>query len=661
MQKLIVDSFAGGGGASTGIEMALGRSPDYAINHSADALAMHEVNHPATVHLDSNIWDVAPREVTRGRPVGLFWASPDCKHFSKAKGGKPLDRNIRDLAWVVVRWAEEVAPDVIILENVEEFVTWGPLYEDGKPIVELRGQTFEDWTRRLKKAGYKVQWRELRACDYGAPTIRKRFFMVARRDGLPIVWPPRSHGDPKKPADARLIAAGKLRPYRTAAEIIDWSLPCPSIFDTSAEIMARYGVRAIRPLADATMRRIARGVVRYVLEADRPYIVEFGPRYERPDGTRQQGFRVSPVVTAAQHGGSTRPADAPVHTITASAKDQNAIIVPSFVGCGGRAGQSAPRGGDEPTGTMTAKADGCVVAAHLTKFQSGSTGSDLDDPTPTITANSYVKRPGGAAPIGIVAATMVQTGYGERKGQAPRALDIGRPIGTQVGGAAKHAVAAVHLSRFTQNGVGSAADEPVDTVMAGAPKFGVVAAFLAQHNNDSRRIGGVNPGRPAEEPLATLTQAGAQQAVVAAHMMRQFGTSVGHAMDEPTHTDTATVNKSALIAPFLATYYGNGIGQEADGPLRTDTTKDRFGLVTMEIDGQTYAIADIGMRMLTPRERFRAQGFPDSYIIDRRPDGSPLSATVQGSCCGNSVCPPLAEALVAANCGHLAAAREAAE
>lgn len=732
--KLIIDSFAGGGGASTGIEMALGRSPDYAINHSADALAMHEVNHPETVHLDSNIWDVSPREVTQGRPVGLFWASPDCKHFSKAKGGKPLDRNIRDLAWVVVRWAEEVSPDVIILENVEEFVTWGPLYEDGKPIVELRGQTFEDWTRRLKKAGYKVQWRELRACDYGAPTIRKRFFMIARRDGLPIVWPARTHGDPKKPEDAKLIAAGRLRPYRTAAEIIDWSLPCPSIFDTSEEIMRLYGVRAVRPLAEATMRRIARGVVRYVLEAKRPFIVPVAHAgdarvnsvdepmrtqtgHSRSDHavvvpsivknmtnntaaspdepvstvlTGNHHMLVSPV-TYAQQGGGNRSAGEPIHTITASPKDQNAVIVPSLVGCGGRAGQSAPRGGDEPLGTLTAKADGCVVAAHLTKFQSGSTGSPLDEPVPTVTANSYIKRPGGAAPIGIVAATMVQTGYGEREGQAPRALDIERPVGTQVGGAAKHAVvaahlsayygeggggrdrardpgeplqtdtaggnrhalAAVHLSRFTQNGVGSAADDPVDTVMAGAPKFGVVAAFMAQHNTG-------NDGHEMGRPVSTLTSGGqggvSQQAIVAAHLHRRDAP-----IDGPVPTQTAQGSHAALIAPFLATYYGNGIGQGADGPLRTDTTKDRFGLVTVEIDGQTYAIADIGMRMLTPRERFRAQGFPDSYVIDRRPDGSPLSATVQGSCCGNSVCPPLAEALVAANCGHLAAAREAAE
>lgn len=708
---LIVDSFAGGGGASTGIEMALGRSPDIAINHSADALAMHQVNHPDTLHLDSNIWDVTPLEVTGGRHVGLFWASPDCKHFSKAKGGKPLDRNIRDLAWVVVRWAEQVRPDVIILENVEEFRTWGPLYEDGKPIVELRGHTFEEWTRRLKKAGYKVEWRELRACDYGAPTIRKRFFMIARRDGKPVVWPARTHGDPKKPEDAALIAKGVLKPWRTAAEIIDWSLPCPSIFDTSEEIMAKHGVRAIRPLADATMRRIARGVMRYVLEAKRPFIVVAnhsgdhfrGQSIDEPAHTvaaaRDAWGLVTPIVTAAQHGGSVRAGDAPIHTITASPKDQNAVIVPSFVGCGGRAGQSAPRGGDEPTGTMTAKADGCVVATHLTKFNTGATGAALDEPVPTITANSYVKRPGGAAPIGIVAATMVQTGYGEREGQAPRALDIERPVGTQVGGAAKHAVvaahltayygegdggkdrardpseplqtdtaggnrhalAAVHLSRFTQNGVGSAADEPVDTVMAGAPKFGVVSAFLAQHNNDSRRIGGVNPGQPADRPVATITATGSQQAVVAAHMMRQFGTSTGHALDEPSHTDTATVNKSALISGFLTKYYGTGDGAAVDVPLHTDTTKDRFGLVTVDIDGQTYAIADIGMRMLTPRERFRAQGFPDTYIIDRRPDGSTLSAKVQGSCCGNSVCPPLAEALVAANCGHLAMVREAAE
>jgi DNA (cytosine-5)-methyltransferase 1 len=665
-EPLIIDSFAGGGGASTGIEMALGRSPDIAINHNADALAMHAVNHPDTLHVSENVYHVDPLDYLRGRHVGLAWFSPDCKHFSKAKGGTPVQRNIRDLAWIIPGWIERIQNsggkvDVVILENVEEFRTWGPLVEGAKglmPCPDRRGQTFEKWCAALKKLGGRIEYRELRACDYGAPTIRKRLFVIVRFDGKKIVWPARTHGDPKKPEDAALIASGVLKPYRTAAEIIDWSLPCPSIFDTSAEIMEKFGVRAIRPLADATMKRIARGVVRYVLEADMPYVVEFGRRYEREDGTLSTPFAVRTDMASAADRNGVNTLEEPMRTQTTAGS--HAVVVPSFVGCGGRAGQSAPRAGDDPLGTQTAKADGCLVApylvpryqeregqqprvrsvdepsativpggnegvlaaVHLTKFQSNATGSSMDDPAPTITANSYVKRPGGAAPIGVVAA---------------------------------------HLSRFTQNGIGQDAQEPLDTVMAGAPKFGVVAAFLAQHNNDSRRIGGVNPGRPAEEPLATLTASGAQQQVVAAHMMRQFGTSIGHDLDEPSHTDTATVNKSALISGFLTKYYGTGDGAELGGPVHTDTTKDRFGLVTVDIDGATYAIADIGMRMLTPRERFRAQGFPDSYIIDRRADGTPITATVQGSCCGNSVCPPLAEALVTANCGHLSRYREAAE
>lgn len=634
-RALIVDSFAGGGGASTGIEMALGRSPDIAINHNADALAMHQVNHPDTLHLSKNIWHVDPLEAVGNRRVGLAWFSPDCKHFSKAKGGRPVKRSIRDLAWVVVLWAKRVRPEVIMLENVEEFRDWGPVREDGKPCPERKGRIFEQWSRELKRLGYRLEFRELRACDYGAPTIRKRFFMIARRDGKPIVWPEPTHGRPDDPD----VIAGRKRPWRTAAEIIDWSIPCPSIFDTSGEIMEKYGLRAIRPLADATMKRIARGVVRYVLDAPKPFVV-----------------RTDMASAAARNG--VNPLEEPLRTLTTAGS--HAVIVPSFVGCGGRAGQRAPRGGDQPLGTQTAKADGCVVAAHLTKFQSGSTGSALDEPVPTITANSYVKRPGGAAPLGVVAPYLVPR-YQEREGQKSRVRSVEEPSATVVPGGNEGVLAAVHLSRFTQNGVGSGADEPVDTVMAGAPKFGVVAAFLAQHNNDSRRIGGVNPGRAADEPLATLTVAGAQQQVVAAHMMRQFGTSVGHGLDQPSHTDTATVNKSALISGFLTKYYGTGDGARLSDPMHTDTTKDRMGLVTVEIDGTTYAIADIGMRMLTPRERFRAQGFPDDYVIDRRPDGTPITATVQGSCCGNSVCPPLARALVAANCGHLAAERMAAE
>lgn len=592
MRPLIIDSFAGGGGASTGIEMALGRSPDIAINHSADALAMHAVNHPETLHLSKNIWQVDPLDVVGNRRVGLAWFSPDCKHFSKAKGGRPVKRNIRDLAWVVVLWAKRVRPEVIILENVEEFQTWGPVSEDGRPCHERRGEIFRLWLSQLKRLGYKVEFRELRACDYGAPTIRKRFFMIARRDGRPIVWPKPTHGAPDDPD----VIAGRKRPWRTAAEIIDWSIPCPSIFDTAEEIMAKHGLRAVRPLANATMRRIARGIVRYVLEAKRPFIVPVAHAgdsrvhsVEEPVRTQTAHSRsdhalVVPVITAAQHGGSIRAADAPIHTITASPKDQNAVI-----------------------------------AAHLTKFQSGSTGSALHEPAPTVTANSYVKRPGGAAPVGLVAATMVQTGYGEREGQAPRALDIAKPIGTQVAGASKHAL---------------------------------VAAFLAQHT------AGSHPGQPARsagEPISTITGKGSQQSVVAAHMMNMRGSDRrDQSLERPAPTATAGGTHAALISAFLTKYYGEGLpNQRADEPVHTVTTKPRHGLVTVEIDGATYAITDIGMRMLTPRERFRAQGFPDDYIIDRRPDGTPITATVQGSCCGNSVCPPLAEALVAANCGHL--------
>lgn len=602
-QSLIVDSFAGGGGASTGIEMALGRSPDIAINHDADALALHEVNHPATLHLSKNIWHVDPFEAVGHRRVGLAWFSPDCKHFSKAKGGRPVKRNIRDLAWVVVLWARRARPAVIILENVEEFQDWGPLVErePGKwmPCPERKGQTFRKWVSDLKRLGYRVEFRQLRACDYGAPTIRKRFFMIARCDGLPITWPEPTHGSPDDPD----VIAGRKKPWRTAAEIIDCSLPCPSIFDTAEEIFAKFGVRAIRPLAEATMKRIARGIVRYVLEAKKPFIV------------------------VANHGGDHfrgQGLEEPTHVVTA-ARDAWGLVVPSLVGCGGRAGQSAPRGGDQPLGTQTAKADGCVVAAHLVE-----------------TAHGEVS-PGGV----------------RRWGSGIKPIDEPMGTGTISG---NHAVAAVHLSRFTQNGIGHSADEPLDTVMAGAAKFGVVAAFLAQHNNDSRRIGGVNPGRSADEPLATLTASGAQQQLVAAHMMNMKGSDRrARAVDAPAATVTSGGQHAALISGFLTKYYGQGDGAAVDGPLHTDTTKDRFGLVTVDIDGETYAIADIGMRMLTPRERFRAQGFPDSYIIDRRPDGSRITQTVQGRCCGNSVCPPLAAALVSANCGHLVVERQAAE
>jgi len=601
VRELIVDSFAGGGGASTGIERALGRSPDYAINHDAFALAMHRANHPDTVHLSKNIWKVDPMEVVGLRPVGLLWASPDCKHHSKAKGGRPVKRNIRDLAWTVVLWARRARPRVIILENVEEFRDWGPLVERESgvfhPDPARRGQTFDQWARELKRLGYRVGWRELRACDYGAPTIRKRLFVIARRDGRPIVWPKPTHGAPDDPD----VLAGRKLPWRTAAEIIDWSLPCPSIFDDAATIKAKYGVRAVRPLADATMRRIAKGVVRYVLEAKRPFIVPVThagdtrchdiaePLRTITTAHRGELAVVSPFVTYGQQGGASRPMEAPLHTVTASAKDTNAIVTP-----------------------------------FVTKFRSGSVGHAMGEPLATVTANGQSKRPGGAVPLGVVAPYLVPR-YQEKAGGEPRTRSVELPAATLVPGGNESVLATVDL----------------------------VAAFLAQHNTDM-------VGHEAREPVSTIVGKGCTQGLVAAHMINMRGSDRrGGEATAPVPTVSAGGTHAGLVAAFLAKYYGAGDPvQGVDEPMHTVTTKPRHGLVTVEIDGDDYVIVDIGMRMLTPRERFRAQGFPDDHVIDVGigPDGEPVPLTqeVQGRCCGNSVCPPLAEALVRSNCAEMA-------
>lgn len=580
-RELIIDNFAGGGGASTGIELALGVSPDYAINHDEIALAMHEANHPTTKHLQNNVWKIDPDEFEG--PIGLGWFSPDCKHFSKAKGGKPVERGIRDLAWVVVRWARRRAggPRVIILENVEEFRTWGPLGADNLPCPVRKGETFKRWVGELKRLGYQVDWRELRACDYGAPTIRKRLFLIARNDGEPIVWPAPTHGDPKSEA----VQAGQRKPWRTAAEIIDWSLPCHSIFLTKEEGRA-VGVK--RPLVEATMSRVAKGIKRYVLDAAKPFIVNLthhgGERTESIDepmmtvtgAHRGEKAIAMPFVSAAQQGGLIRDIQDPHHTVTASRKDQNQIVLP-----------------------------------HLTKFRANSVGASLEVPAPTVTANSFIDRPGGAAPIGLVAAHVMTM----RNAQKPF------------------------------NG----ADEPTQTVTSGGARLHLVAAFLAQHNIDGR-TGEGNPGRRVDEPVSTILQTGSHQGLAAVNLCRQFGTGVGSSVEEPTRTVmTDGGGKTQMSAAFLQKYYGTDQDPQLEEALHTVTTKDRFGLVKVMIEGEPYVINDIGLRMLAPRELFRAQGFPDSYIIDRRLDGRPITKTDQVAKCGNSVCPDLARALVAAN------------
>lgn len=718
---LIIDSFAGGGGASTGIEMALGRSPDAAINHSEKALALHAANHPETLHLDSNIWDVDPLSVTKGRHVGLLWASPDCKHFSKAKGGAPRDRNIRDLAWVVVKWAEDAKPDVICMENVEEFVTWGPLDNDGQPIKELAGVTFDLWLKRLKKAGYRVQWRELRACDYGAPTIRKRWFLIARRDGRPIVWPKPTHGDPK----SKEVRNGKLLPWVGAHTCIDWSLPCPSIFDSSAEIMAKHGLRAVRPLAKNTLARVARGMGRYVIEAESPFLVNL------------------------THGGRVEDAAEPFRTITGAHRGEKAVIVPSVVGCGGRAGQSRPRGGDEPFATITAKADACIATAMLApsiqRFNGGATGSDLRDPAPTVTANSWIKKPGGAAPLGMLAPYLASIAHGDSGGR--REYPLTDPLGTITVGGIQHALIAPYLATFyghgggrseraadlveplrtvtvenrhalvapvltyaQQGGGNRSAEDPHHTICASKKDQNSLIAATMVHVGNGERAGQQPRALNIGAPLNTVVAGGVKHYPVSAFLAQQNGgprmdAHAGHDLRDPISTIAASGSHQTPVAAFFAKYYGTGDGARTDEPMHTITVKDRMAhmqaelaappfapehhararqvaeflrehgvwdggeFVTLEVEGVTYVVIDIGMRMLTPRELFRAQGFPDDYVIEGVWDvGSgwdnlghnggprfvPFAKDVQVSCCGNSVSPPIAAAIISANCQHIA-------
>ncbi len=624
--SLIVDNFAGGGGASTGIEAALGRAVDIAINHDEQAIRMHEVNHPGTRHIRNNIWQIDPREVTGGQHVGLAWFSPDCKHFSKAKGGKPREKSIRDLAWVVVLWAERVKPDVILLENVEEFRTWGPLCEEGKPIKERMGETFDKWTKALRKAGYRIQWKELRACDYGAPTIRKRFFMIARRDGKPIVWPKPTHGKPGSPD----VLSGKLKPWRTAAEIIDWSIPCPSIFDRK------------KPLAEKTLRRIAHGIMKFVVNNPSPFIV--------------------PICNTNWAGDRFYPGDEPLRTITTAKGGEQALVTPFVAPLThhGNAGRSYPLGAPLPTVTGANRGEMAVIAPHITKFRNGATGHDMGEPLATVTANSFVKRPGGSAPLGVASAHLVHIGNGEREGQAPRAMDVEKPLGTVVAGGTKHAAVTAFMQKFAENGKGYEPTEPLHTVMAGAPRHAVVCAHLEQAN------GGPNnenlAGRSADDPLSTVATSGSQQRLVTSNLVKLRGTCAhGQPTDEPLHTISAGGLHMAEVRAFLLKYYSSTQhGQELDEPLHTLTHQARFGLVTVTIEGEEYVIVDIGMRMLSPRELFNAQGFPPDYIIDQDAQGRPITKTAQVAKCGNSVCPPIAEALVRANCGEAQSERAVA-
>jgi DNA (cytosine-5)-methyltransferase 1 len=609
----VVDLFAGGGGASLGILQALGVSPRLAINHDPGAIAMHAINHKDCIHLTEDIFKVRPldHKPRRGQ-VDLVWASPDCKHFSRAKGGKPKDGKRRLLAWSVVEWAREVQPKVICLENVREFVDWGPLDKAGKPIKARKGETFREFVTALQLAGYRVEHRLLNAADYGAPTSRTRLFLVARCDGQAIVWPQPTHGP------------GRL-PYRTAAEIIDWSIPMLSIFATKAEAKAWNEARKAearargekvsgrdwrapkRPLAEATQRRIAAGVRRYVLESASPYLVNL------------------------THGVRLEPMDQPLRTVTAAHRGEKAVVAPYVVPVktwGG--GGNGPRSLEQPMRTTTTSKRGefAVVAPFLARYQGerrvgeSPRTATVGEPLPTQTTEPR---------FGIVVPYLVATGHQSCDGGKVRGAT--EPVSTIVTKAehllvAPYLVATANGERKGQRPRARSIEQPHTTVCASGSQGSVVAAFLAKHNGSGEDWGKAI-GQEADQPLSTIC-AKNTKAVVAAELQLPPEVDLGRARQ---------------VAAFLIKFYGDGGQlQGLDVPLHTIPTLDRFGLVTVTMEGEQYVVVDIGMRMLQPRELARAQGFPDDYVLTG-------SKSEQVARIGNSVCPQVARALVAAQFG----------
>lgn len=512
-EEMIIDNFAGGGGASTGIELATGRAVDAAINHDPDAILMHQTNHPQTRHYCESVWDVDPWEVTRGRPVGLAWFSPDCKHFSKAKGSKPVDRNIRGLAWIVLKWAGTVKPRVIILENVEEFQTWGPVRK-GKPVKSRRGETFRKWKEQLQVLGYEIEHRELVAADYGAPTIRKRFFLIARCDGKKIIWPERTHA----PKDSEEVKNGKCKPWRGAAEIIDWTIPCPSIFDTTDEIKEKYGIRAVRPLAVNTQKRIARGIEKFVLQNKEPFIVPIGYGERKGQAPRVHDIKepvstvvssgkqylcqpeLSPFIVQVNHKGEQfrgQELKEPIPTITgkhgyglatpvmtaiAVSKAEQCLAMTSLIQYHTEQSERVRgQGMDEPIMTLDAANRYGLSVAYLAEYFQNGRPLDVNSPLHTSTTKDREC---------LCMAHMEKFFSG---GYTGNGSDANTPLGT-VTAVDHNGLVETFISKFYKTGIGQKPDEPLHTVTTSAGHFGIVTVKMSQsemnlhHWNEVREL-----------------------------------------------------------------------------------------------------------------------------------------------------------------------------
>ncbi|WP_095093896.1 DNA cytosine methyltransferase [Pseudomonas sp. Irchel 3A5] len=646
--EIVVDFFCGGGGAGTGLEIGLGRAVAVAKNHSAAAISMHTVNHPHAKHFTTDVFEGDPDAECGGRAVGWFHMSPDCTHHSQAAGGQPRKREIRNLSWIGLKWAGMKRPRVISLENVKQILQWGRLIAKrdkatGRvvklggevaapgevvpvgqqfliPDPKQRGRTWRRFVALLENMGYVVEWKVIKACDFGAPTSRERLFMLARCDSQPIVWPEPTHA--KKPAKGQ-------KPWRTAAECIDFSDLGKSIFGRKKD------------LAPATLRRVAKGMKKFVIDNPAPFIV--------------------PIANWSV--GNVQPSDEPLRTVTSYPKGGSfSVVSPVMVGAGGPEYSGKPTSADQPMGTLLAQ-------NHR----------------------------------GVAAASLVQLGNGDKPGSAPRSADMNDPLGTIMASGGKYGIAAAHLVKFRFDDEGKPLNEPLPTITSGgnyqrpagaAHAMGISTVFMAQMN------GGFNTTHAtgADEPMTTVTNTGSQQQLVAANLVhlrgncdardlgdplhtisaggthhglvsafmeRQFGASVGQGLDEPAPTVTAGGGgKSSVVsfklspeheegalrvAAFLISYYGTENMSSCGMPAPTITTKDRLALVTVMVKGTPYVIVDICLRMLQPAELYKAQGFPADYIIDKGADGKPFTKTQQVHMCGNSVSPPPMAALAQAN------------
>jgi DNA (cytosine-5)-methyltransferase 1 len=682
--EIVVDFFCGGGGAGTGLEMGLGRTVNVAKNHSPQAISMHTVNHPGAVHYTTDVFDGDPDTECGGKAVGWFHMSPDCTHHSQAAGGQPRKREIRNLSWIGLKWAGKKMPRVISLENVKQILQWGPLIakrckatgrvvklgggiaEPGEvvpvhqqfmvPDPKRRGQTWAVFVAELKRLGYAVEWRVIKACDFGAPTSRERLFMIARCDGQPIVWP--------EPTHAKSPVKGQQK-WKTAADCIDFSDLGKSIFGRKKD------------LAPATLRRVAKGMKKFVIDNPAPFIVpianwsgELAQSSAEPLRTitgwpRGGSFAMaSPVIAPATHQGSFRVNDPmePLPTVTCANRGELTLISPTLIqsGYGERPGQE-PRvpGLGQPLGTVVA---GGIKHALTSSVLVGAGGPE------------YSGKPAGAdQPVGtlmtqnhraVTTALMAQMNGGFN---TTFAKGMDEPLTTVTNTGSQQQLVTATLITNTTGHAPSELNGPVPTVTTGQ-HHALVAANLVH-------LRGNCDARAADEPLRTISAGGEHHGLVSAFMERAFGASVGQGLEEPAPTITAGGGgKSSLVslklspeheagalrvAAFLISYYGTENISACDAPVPTITTKDRLAMVTVMVKGTRYVVVDICLRMLKPAELYKAQGFPADYVISHGADGKPFTKTQQVHMCGNSVSPPPMAALARANDPWRAAERQA--